>query len=122
MKKEQVQPQSTDDLMKELLDYFLSFTENLNLNLLYIIDQLGQDPITKEIGTNFKNKSYNLEHSPLTNDAGPGGSPHTFQGVSSFHHTDSMSQSINQMPEMLKLKMLNGQRFCEILQSCQFIF
>ena len=33
-----------------------------------------------------------------------------------------MSQSINQMPEMVKLKMLNGQRFCEILQSCQFIF
>ena len=40
--------------MRELLDYFLSFTENLNLNLLYIIDQLGQDPVTKEIGTNFK--------------------------------------------------------------------
>ena len=29
---------STDELMKELLDYFLCFTENLNLNLLYIID------------------------------------------------------------------------------------
>ena len=32
------QQASTDELMKELLDYFLCFTENLNLNLLYIID------------------------------------------------------------------------------------
>ena len=61
--------------MKELLDYFLSFTENLNLNLLYVVDQLGQDPITKEIGINYKNKNGIMENSHLSNDAGPGGSP-----------------------------------------------
>lgn len=61
--------------MKELLEYFICFTENLNLNLLYVVDQLGQDPITKEIGINFKNKNSNLDNSPISNDAGPGGSP-----------------------------------------------
>lgn len=48
-------PFSTDEQMRELLEYFLSFTENLNLNIQFIVEQLGYDPNSKEIGAKYKN-------------------------------------------------------------------
>lgn len=92
--------------MRELLEYFLYFTENLNLNTQLIVEQLGVDPMTKEIGKNYiSQRSINRastnsnslnQNFGVGGDAGPGGSPHTFLGLHSFKNTESMSQSLNQ--------------------------
>ena len=34
--------------MNELLDYFLNFTENLNLNIQFIVEQLSKDNNVKD--------------------------------------------------------------------------
>ena len=51
------QPFSNEDQMRELLEYFLNFTENLNLNIQFIVEQLGCDANSKEVGAKFKNVS-----------------------------------------------------------------
>lgn len=55
----QALPFSTDEQMRELLEYFLSFTENLNLNIQFIVEQLGYDANSKEIGAKYKNMMNN---------------------------------------------------------------
>lgn len=80
--------------MKELLNYFLMFTDNLNLSLQFVVDQLGIDPGTGEIGgfkrqqdlrmrrqigqsSKIKAESERYKKFPMQtiNDPGPGGSP-----------------------------------------------
>ena len=100
--------------MKELLEYFLSFTENLNLNIQFVVEQLGKDAVTKEVGGKFRSMHANVPTASKTNsmhnealagmgsDGGPGGSPQTILGLHSFKNTDSMKESVSQPPEFLK--------------------
>ena len=40
--------------MQELLGYFLSYNENLNLSLQFIVEQMGKDSTTGEVGAKYK--------------------------------------------------------------------
>ena len=93
-----------DKQMAELLHYFLMFTENLNLTVRFVVDQLGKDLQTGEVGgaskkedlrwrkphvkgSRSKAESQRFKKFPMPNinDPGPGGSPVEVQESSSLH-------------------------------------
>lgn len=112
--------------MEELLNYFLMFTENLNLTVQYVVDQLGQDPETGEVGGAYVLQMPNR-------DPGPGGSPVDVQGSSSVNigppsNLLSSSRDLNsprspgQALRSQEDPTIWAQRFVKALRSCQFLF